>query len=274
MLDYHIHTTLCNHAEGTMDAYVQKAVDIGLTEICFLDHLTLQQAGKSLSMALNEVPLYFQAAHSIKKRYQGKIKIKVGLELDFQPELTDLLYEVSSIFAFDVIASSVHFVGGVDIVSHASAWKLKSMAHDDLYEGYISLLAQMLDHDYFDVVCHLDLIKKFLKQPTQSFQKEFNKILSVIKDKQLTVEINTSGYNHPVAAPYPSVDIIKACAEKEIPITLGSDAHRPDSIGQFYNRTMKIICLAGYNHLSAFENRKSYPVNISHNTTQTGRKDI
>lgn len=274
MLDYHIHTTLCNHAEGTMDAYAQKAVDMGLSEICFLDHLTLQHTGKPLSMTLDEVPLYFQAAHSIKKRYQGEIKIKIGLELDFQPELTDPLYEVSSIFAFDVIASSVHFVGGVDIVSHASSWKLKSMTHDDLYDGYLSLLTQMLDHDYFDVVCHLDLIKKFLKQPTQSYQKAFNKILSVIKDKQLTVEINTSGYNHPVAELYPSADIIKACAEKEIPITLGSDAHRPSSIGQSYNRAMKIICLAGYNRLSTFENRKPYPVNISHNTTQTGRKDI
>jgi len=274
MLDYHIHTTLCNHAKGVMDAYAQRALGMGLSEICFLDHLTLQHAGQSMSMTLDEVPLYFQAAQLIKKQYQGKIKVRIGLEIDFHPELTDLLYEVSSMFAFDVIGSSVHFIGDVNIVSYGSAQKLESMVSDDLYAGYLSLIMQMLEYDYFDVVCHLDLVKKFIKQPTHSFQKEFNKILSVIKEKQLTVEINTGGYNHPVAAPYPSEDIIHACAEKEIPITLGSDAHKPDSIGQFYDRVMKTICTAGYDRLSAFENRKPYPVYISHNKRQTGRKDI
>ncbi|MBW2249280.1 MAG: PHP domain-containing protein [Deltaproteobacteria bacterium] len=40
MIDYHIHTKLCNHARGMMGAYVKRAIEKGLKEICFLDHLT------------------------------------------------------------------------------------------------------------------------------------------------------------------------------------------------------------------------------------------
>ena len=61
MIDYHIHTRLCNHAKGTMEEYIQSAVAKGLREICFLDHLTLTKAGRTLSMAPDEVPLYFQS---------------------------------------------------------------------------------------------------------------------------------------------------------------------------------------------------------------------
>ena len=61
MIDYHVHTSLCNHAEGVMEAYIQKAVDIGLKEICFLDHLIISEPANRLSMTPDEVPFYFQA---------------------------------------------------------------------------------------------------------------------------------------------------------------------------------------------------------------------
>ncbi len=257
-----------------MDVYAQTAIKRGLAEICFLDHLTLNNSGKALSMTIDEVPLYFQAARIIKDKYAGKLEVKTGLEMDFHPQLTDVLYEVSSRYAFDVIGSSVHFVGDINIVSHASAWKLETLDPDHLYEGYLSMLTQMLDYDYFDVVCHLDLVKKFIRPPTRSFAKEFRDILSIIKQKRLTVEINTSGYIHPVADLYPSADLIGLCAKMDIPITLGSDAHRPGSVGQSYDRVLPIIRSAGYNHLSSFTHRKPYPIETSSAHTPTAGKDI
>ncbi|MDP3283821.1 MAG: PHP domain-containing protein, partial [Desulfobacterales bacterium] len=84
-VDYHIHTMLCNHAKGGMESYVKKAVSAGMTEICFLDHLTLGEPGNSLSMTPEEVPFYFQAVSHMKNRYKEAISIKAGLEIDFNP---------------------------------------------------------------------------------------------------------------------------------------------------------------------------------------------
>ena len=100
MIDYHVHTPLCNHAEGPMEAYVQKAFDIGLKEICFLDHLIIreshQKSGQNLSMTPGEIPLYFQAVQNLKQTYKGFIKVKAGLEIDFNPSYVNLFTAVAS----------------------------------------------------------------------------------------------------------------------------------------------------------------------------------
>jgi len=68
MIDYHIHTMLCNHAEKPMEAYVKQAINIGLQEICFLDHLTMDENGRAQSMSAREKGLYFQAIQRLKDR--------------------------------------------------------------------------------------------------------------------------------------------------------------------------------------------------------------
>ena len=37
--DGHVHTSLCNHASGTMEEYVKAAIGKGLEAIVFLEHL-------------------------------------------------------------------------------------------------------------------------------------------------------------------------------------------------------------------------------------------
>jgi histidinol-phosphatase (PHP family) len=76
------------------------------------------------------------------------------------------------------------------------------------------------------------------------------------------VEVNTSGYNHPIQKPYPSLDIIRRCYEKGISITLGSDAHKPADVGQHYERALPMILSAGYRHLATFTKRKRSEIPI------------
>ena len=83
MIDYHIHTLLCNHAEGSMESYVQSAINFGMSEICFQDHLTIQKSEERLSMAPDEIPFYFHAIQLLKHQYKGIINIKAGIEIDF-----------------------------------------------------------------------------------------------------------------------------------------------------------------------------------------------
>jgi histidinol-phosphatase (PHP family) len=113
----------------------------------------------------------------------------------------------------------------------------------------------MLDYNYYDIICHFDLLKKFGRRPLKTFDKEINEILSKIKKKNLSLELNTSGYNHPVNEAYPSREIIEKCFEKGIFFTLGSDAHKPESVGQHYNKALPLLITAGYSHIVTFEKR-------------------
>lgn len=262
MIDYHIHTKLCNHARGVMSAYVKRAFEKGLQEICFLDHLTLSEPGNRLSMTPGEVPFYFQAVQNLKKSFNGMISVKAGLEVDFSPENTDLVEQIIETFSFDVIGSSIHFPGNIDIVNSKSDWKQGRFDTDDVYELYFSQFKKMLEYDYFDVICHLDLPKKFGRKPVKTFNKELDQIITLIKDKDLTVELNTGGYNHPVSEAYPAPGIIKKCHEAGVSMTLGSDAHYPDDVGRHFNRAIPLLRSAGYKHLASFTGRQRIDIPI------------
>jgi histidinol-phosphatase (PHP family) len=269
MIDYHIHTKLCNHARGVMGAYVKRAIEKGLKEICFLDHLTISQPGNRLSMTPGEVPFYFQAAQYLKKSFNGIISVKAGLEVDFSPETTDLVEEIIETFSFDVIGSSIHFPGNIDIVNSSSDWKQGKFDTDYVYELYLSQLKIMLEYDYFDVICHLDLPKKFGRTPSRTFDKEIDEIITIIKDKDLTVELNTSGYNHPVSEAYPAPGIIKKCHKAGVSMTLGSDAHHPDDVGRNFDRAFSLLRTVGYTHLASFTERRRIDIPIEKNELKT-----
>jgi histidinol-phosphatase (PHP family) len=262
MIDYHLHTLFCNHAVGSMEQYIQSAVDSGIEEICFLDHLTVRENEKGLSMTPAEIPYYFQAVQVLKQRYRRSIRIKTGLEIDFNPDYSSLFEEIIGTFSFDVIASSLHFPDDMDIVSHGSAWRHGKEDTDSVYALYFEAFQKMLDYSYFDMVCHMDLVKKFGRKPSRSFGGVLNEILHKIKNKNIVVEVNTSGYNHPAEEIYPAPDILNKCNELGIGITLGSDAHHPADVGRHFERALPVILSAGYSQLSVFTRRERSEIAI------------
>jgi histidinol-phosphatase (PHP family) len=262
MIDYHLHTLFCNHAVGGMERYVQNAVYLGLREICFLDHLTIRETEPGLSMTPEEIPNYYHAVQILKKNYKDKIGVKAGLEVDFNPKYIGVYQDIIDTFAFDVIAASLHFPNGLDIVTHHSRWRYGEKDTDEVYELYFEQLQKMLEYDYFDVICHIDLIKKFGRKPLRSFEKECDNILQIIKDKGKTIEVNTSGYDHPAQDIYPSMEILKKCYNKEITITMGSDAHHPANVGRHYERVLPILFSTGYRKLAVFTKRKRTEIQI------------
>jgi|GEM_PF-25025 len=276
-VDYHIHTMLCNHAEGGMESYVKKAVSAGFKEICFLDHLTLGEPGNRLSMVPEEVPFYFQAVTHIKNRYRETISIKAGLEIDFNPGYVDLFKSISESFSFDVIGAALHFPAGIDVVSRKSGWSDGENETDLIYGLYLEHLDKMLDYDYFDVVCHLDLVKKFGRMPSGSFEKDLDHIVGKIAKKNIAVEVNTSGYDYPAKEAFPSFYILKKCRKAGVGITIGSDAHDPESIGRHYDKALPLIRSAGYEHYCVFTERERSEVplpNIECRTRYTGISDF
>ena len=264
-INYHVHTPLCNHATGTMTDYIRHAVRLGLREICFLDHLTLNPADKGLTMVPEEVGLYYHAARHLAHHYRNEISVKIGLEVDFHPDFIEIINNISHTFDFDVIGGSVHYLGQMEIVTRNCEWGRGEGDPDVIFASYFNLMNRMLDFDFFDVVCHFDLPKKFCRFPQKSFEATIDGLLVRIREKGLALEVNTSGYGHPVNELYPSLAILKKCLALGIPVTLGSDAHRPDQLVTHYDKAGALLTAAGFTHLSTFSRRRHgrIPINAS-----------
>ena len=262
MYDYHVHTRLCNHADGSMAAFIQRAIDSGFKEICFLDHLTITGSATPMTMAVAEVPLYFQSLQRLKRAYSDRIDVKVGLEIEFHPRHTRLFRQIVEDFAFDAVGSSIHQVDGIDIVSQPIGRGSTNPDPATIRHRYLDYLEMMLTHDYFDFICHLDLLKKFGEDRTALIDERLADILQRTDRRQVTVEVNTSGYDHPAAEAYPSAQILELLHQAGIGITVGSDAHRPQEIGRHFQQAFAAIHAAGYRQLSIFSGRRCQAVPI------------
>jgi histidinol-phosphatase (PHP family) len=268
MIDYHVHTSLCNHANGTMDQYIQNAIAAGLSEICFLDHLTLHESGKRLSMTPDYVPFYYQSARQLAHTYKNHIRVKVGLEVDYDPANTDAVKNIIAPFDFDVIGGSVHFVDKINIVSSRDTEARENESIDVICREYLVLLDKMIENMDVDIICHLDIIKKFGRRPSAESEKKFDEILSKISYKGLTVELNTSGYNHKANEFYPKASLLKKCHEKDIRMTIGSDAHQPQQVARYFDKAIALLVKTGFRHVSAFTRRKPYDIPLTKGLTQ------
>ncbi len=256
MIDYHVHTSLCNHATGTMEDYVRSAVAKGLQTICFLDHLTFQEGGRHNAMQPREVPMYVDAARRLARQYRETINVRVGLEVDFSPRHVDRAMDIVNTFDLDVVGSSIHFLDGQDVVSRRSAWARGERDADGIYAQYLNVLESMLDYDYFDVVCHLDLPKKYGVHPPPSAAVGLARLLEKVCEMNRVVEFNSSGWHCPVQEAFPSPVLLDHCSRLGIPVVFGSDAHAPDAVGRDFERARDLLCTAGYRHMTGFSHRR------------------
>lgn len=113
--DYHIHTPYCGHAHGKIIEYVETAIDKGLTEICFTDHLGRYYLSESQKkrywdwgMSANNLARYHQEIENLTTAFSDRIKIRTGLEIDYIEGAEDLLHPILKQYNFDFLLGSVH----------------------------------------------------------------------------------------------------------------------------------------------------------------------
>jgi histidinol-phosphatase (PHP family) len=84
MIDIHNHTPLCNHATGTPEEYVKKAIEKNIKIYGFADHAPMEFDEK-YRMNFEDMQNYENEINSLKEKYKDKIKILIGYEVDFTP---------------------------------------------------------------------------------------------------------------------------------------------------------------------------------------------
>ena len=62
--------------------------------------------------------------------------------------------------------------------------------------------------------------------------------------------------NKPCAEFYPDTDFLHKCFHANIPITLGSDAHEANQIGQYFGKAKELLKSIGYRKIATFDRRR------------------
>jgi len=250
LIDYHIHTIFSDGKKDVSD-YVDEAVKRKIDEIGFSDHIRFKKVNWSMNLA--DLPNYVSKITQLKKA--GKISIKMGLEVDFVPSKMAGLMRLINKFDFDYLVGSVHFIGewGFDDEKQMHKWKRKNI--DEVYQQYFALVQSMTKSGLFDIVGHLDLVKKFDFRPKKDISGVLLETVEIISESKMCVEVNTSGLRKPCCEIYPSEKLIKMCFDNGLPITLGSDAHLPEEVGADFDKAVNLLKKVGYTEIIRFTGR-------------------
>ena len=258
IVDYHNHTILCGHAIGEPCEYVEQALKIGLKEIGFSDHAPLVcHDDPTITMSLDQLPRYHEMIEDVQKEYQDKdITIRLGIEADFVPGFEEKTKVILDGYAYDYVIGSVHFIGEFAFDNPTQKERLKTDNINKVYLDYYKLLRQSAESGLFDIMAHVDLVKKFGDRPTEDLTDDVRATADIFKKSGVVIEINSSGLRKPIEEIYPSLSALKIYCEAGVPITFGSDSHIPIEVGSGFEQAFDLACQAGYSEYVLFEKRQ------------------
>jgi len=256
LIDYHIHTRLCKHANGVPEDYVKQAIKEGFFEIGFADHIPMpNEYDPENRMTILELPGYINTINELKNRY-SEIDIKLGIEADYFPKYIDYVKKVIDENRFDYVLGAVHFLGrwGIDNEKYIDEFKKRNI--NEVYREYFDTVKEAAETKIFDVIAHFDVIKKFGFKPENGYLEIATDALETIKENDICLEINTSGLRKEAKEIYPNDEIIFKAHELDIPITLGSDSHDSSEVGWHFSETIEKLKKIGFRKLCRFSGRK------------------
>ena len=250
-VDLHNHTTRCNHAKGTVDEYIQRAIELGIDIYGFSEHAPMDFDEK-YRLPFSDIDAYFNDITNAKEKYKNDIDILLGYEVDWLPgHMDDKILNAK----VDYLIGSVHFIDkwSFDNPEFIGAWKNKDI--DEVWKAYFEATTAMAQSGKFDIVGHLDLIKVFKFMPKQDIRLLAKNVLHAIKASNMVIEINTAGLRKPVGEMYPSRALLEEAYSLDIPITFSSDAHAVKHIGAGYDVAITVAKEIGYTKAVTFQER-------------------
>ena len=256
-IDLHNHTTLCNHATGTSEEYLQRAIELGIDVYGFSDHAPMPYDSK-YRMDISEKPLYEKEILSLKEKYKNDIEVLLAYEVDY---LEGFILDEIVNAKVDYLIGSVHFLKnkqdmwGFDNPEFIGVYKSKDI--DTIWSEYFMAIENMAKTGLFDIVGHLDLIKVFKFLPKKDIRLLAKKALLEIKKSNMALEINPAGLRKPIQETYPSRTLLELAYELDINITFGSDAHAIDQVGFKYEEVKSLAKQIGFTKCMTFTNRDS-----------------
>jgi len=247
LLDYHVHAIAHGEYEYNEEwicRFLEKARQQELREIGFTEH----------------DEYYSLIDFAVVRKLQDKfpdVKIRMGLEVDYVPGREEEIKKLIKLNPYDYIIGSVHFIDGWGFDHPDFKDEFENRDIDEVYEAYFELVTKAVKAGLFDVVGHIDLVKIWGHRPKKNSTAYYiGNVLDCIKNSGTVIEINTSGLRKPVAEVYPSLDVLEMMLTMDIPITLGSDAHHPDQLGDNIRQVVLLAKKTGYRRVVAFNKRK------------------
>jgi histidinol-phosphatase (PHP family) len=254
IVDYHMHLRgpdeSIDHTVEAVERFVEVAAERGVDEIGFSEHVYYFEQTRSLwslpyqlERCKYDLDAYVDAVAEAKRRGNP---VKLGLEVDHQPERADEMDEILAPYPWDYRIGSIHFVDGLAIDQQPGL--VAEVGPEEAWRRYYDGLADASKRA--DILGHPDLIKFHGPE----LEWDWTSLAASLAD--VCLEVSSAGLHKPHGKLYPNAGLLEAGRERGLPITLASDAHVPQNVGRDLGRAIEHAREAGYDTVTVFDRRR------------------
>jgi histidinol-phosphatase (PHP family) len=268
LTDYHVHLRLDeDHADprsgpftpANAELYRETASERGIEELGVAEHI--HRFVQALDVWTH--PFWQRQAVDDLDDYCAFVReetdLKLGIEADFVPGREDRMANLLDARDWDYVVGSVHFLRD-EALDQRGDWDVwRSGDPDKVWPRYFETLGEAARCGLFDILAHPDLVKVWgedAPRPDGDLRRYYERAMEGIAESDVAIEVSTAGLRKPVGEIYPSRAFLEMCLEAGRPVSLSSDAHRPEDLGHEYERAVDWLAEVGVTELAVFENRE------------------
>lgn len=260
IVDCHVHSSYSGDCTIPVASQIEQAIAIGLAGVTFTDHYDIDYPNQQYKFEF-DVAARRAFIHDLQDKYQEKIDVYHGIEIGIQPHVIEQSMAIIKHGSFDCVICSTHAVDNFSLCSQTDFYGGKTK--EQAYSRYLNAIYESIcNFSDYDIVGHIGYIRRYgpyedNSMPYGMYSDMFDMILKKIIEDGKGIEINTSGYAYSLGSPIPDADVLMRYKQLggEI-ITIGSDAHKIERVGDCFDRAIKILRHSGFNYVAHFKNRK------------------
>jgi len=258
----HNHTKFCD-GEDDVETMCRAAYEKKLCAIGFSAHAPVtKKTGIESWWNLKEelVDKYIEEVLAAKSRWQGKLDVYLGMEVDYIKGLRSPLDSDITELNLDYIIGSVHYIVHPNGAKPFTVDGPQKELEDGIKEAfggdarafmnyYYDAVKEMIEAGGFDILGHADLIKKnclnknLWPQEEESLRQK--EIAIAASAAHIAAEVNTGGINRKkINEVYPSLSFLRFFRKYNVPVIITADAHRAADIAGNYDIALQTLVYA------------------------------
>lgn len=261
-VDSHMHTYLCGHAVGEPIEYAMAAKEKGIDLITFTCHTPMESEAfgqEGIRMRHDQLDEYVALVEETAEAAKPLgVEVLCGIEAEVFPDEDHMesMDEVLAAHPWDFVLGSLH----AQCQSYLK-WLSDNKVKEDAMriDSYFRHLIDGAQSGRYDSMSHPDVIR------TYGVVRDFNPadheevirdFLEAVVEEDICMEVNTSGLTKGAYEVHPDPLILGWAAEMGVKLTIGSDSHRPHSVGQFFNWVQPMLREIGFADLHYYRGRE------------------
>ena len=266
--NYHTHTHYSDGSSAPAE-YIEEAIRQGFSALGFSEHSVLPFEN-TFALKPGSEAAYTSEIRKLRETFSDRIEVLLALEADYIPNLSTGFEKLKQSLGLDYIIGSVHLVGNsypdnlwfIDGPKRETYDEgLKQFYNGDIRKAVTAYWHQingMLENESFGIIGHLDKIKmhnqgRWFREDEKWYDALVNETLALISEKEVIVEVNTRGiYKGRSDSLFPGETILRIVRERNIPVTISSDAHQPSEISLLFGQAEEMLKKCGIRSVSRY----------------------